>query len=209
MVATDVAGRDVHDAAVLEAMRRVPREEFVPIPYRDEAHADHPLPIGHGQTISQPYIVASMVDLSGLSARPRESNTALEIGTGSGYGAAVLSELAARVTSIERHADIAASAAATLSRLGYDGVEVVVGDGTLGHLENAPYDAIIVTAAGPAVPPPLLAQLADGGRLVMPVGKRDGAQSLVVHTRRGDQIVHHQHGAVRFVPLIGEQGFSS
>ncbi len=209
MVATDIAGRDVHEPAVLEAMRRVPREEFVPIAYLGEAHDDRPLPIGHGQTISQPYIVASMVDLSGLSARPRESNRALEIGTGSGYGAAVLSELSAQVTSIERHADIAASAASTLSRLGYDGVEVVVGDGTLGHLENAPYDAIIVTAAGPRVPPPLLTQLTDGGCLVMPIGKRDGAQSLVVHTRHGDQTVQRRHGAVRFVPLIGEQGFLS
>ena len=208
MVATDIAGRDIVDAAVLDAMRKVPREEFVAARYRDEAHGDHPLPIGHGQTISQPYIVAMMANLARLSTRPRELNCVLEIGTGSGYGAAVLSELAAEVVTIERHTDIAESASAALTRLGYDGVDVVVGDGTVGHLARSPYDAIIVTAAGPTAPPTLLAQLADGGRLVIPVGERRGTQELVVYTRKGDRVVRTKHGGVRFVPLIGEEGFS-
>lgn len=209
MVATDIAGRDIRDPAVLDAMRKVPREEFVPSMYRAEAHADHPLPIGSGQTISQPYIVAMMVELSQLSTRPPDLNRVLEIGTGSGYGAAVLSELAAEVVTIERHADIAETAAATLTRLGYDGVEVLIGDGTVGHLSRSPYNAIIVTAASPTAPRSLLAQLADKGRLVIPLGQRNGPQKLVVYTRNGDKIVHKSHGGVRFVPLIGEEGFSS
>ena len=209
MVATDIAGRDIHDPAVLDAMRKVPREEFVPSMYRAEAHADHPLPIGSGQTISQPYIVAMMVELSQLSTRPSELNRVLEIGTGSGYGAAVLSELAAEVVTIERHVGIAEAAAATLTRLGYDGIEVLSGDGTVGHLPRAPYNAIIVTAASPEVPQSLLAQLADNGRLVIPLGKRSGTQKLVVYTRNGNDIAHKSHGGVRFVPLIGEEGFSS
>ncbi len=204
MVATDIAGRDVVDPAVLDAMHIVPRHEFVPEQYRRDAHGDHPLPIGHGQTISQPYMVAVMAELAHLSPHDR----VLEVGTGSGYGAAVLRELADDVVTIERNDKIAEMAAATLARVGYDDIEVVTADGTLGHPARAPYDAIIVTAAGPDIPPPLLQQLADGGRLVIPIGKRNETQKLVVCTRRADDLSRVDHGGVRFVPLIGEHGFS-
>ncbi len=163
------------------------------------------MPIGQGQTISQPFIVALMADVAALESTDR----VLEVGTGSGYGAAVLGHLAAEVVTIERHEKLASLAAGTIRSLGYDNVEVVVGDGSLGHPAGAPYDAIVVTAAGPEPPQSLLEQLVEGGRLVIPVGRRRGAQELLVYTRVGETFLTRDHGGVAFVPLIGEEGFSS
>jgi protein-L-isoaspartate(D-aspartate) O-methyltransferase len=203
MVAYDIAGRGVRDEAVLAAMRTVPRDRFVPEPQRSQAHADHPLPIGHGQTISQPFIVAAMAE----AARLGPDDRVLEIGTGSGYGAAVLREVADHVVTVERIPELATEAAAALEATGYDDVVVVTGDGTDGWAEGAPYDAIVVTAAGPEPPTPLVDQLAEGGRLVMPVGRRHGHQVLARYTRRGDGLDREDLGDVRFVPLIGTHGF--
>lgn len=193
----------VRDPAVLDVMARVPREEFVPRRWARHAFDDRPLPIGGGQTISQPAMVALMSEAARLGSADR----VLEVGTGSGYGAAVLAELAARVVTVERLEPLARQARAALDRLGYADVEVVVGDGTLGWAATAPYDAIVVTAAGPAPPPALVAQLVDGGKLVMPVGARDGSQILARFTRSGDEMDAEELFGVRFVPLIGEQGF--
>lgn len=193
----------VRDQAVLDAVARAPREEFVPRRWARHAFEDRPLPIGGGQTISQPAMVALMAE----AARLGPADRVLEVGAGSGYGAAVLAELAARVVTVERLEPLARQARAALERLGYADVEVVVGDGTLGWAAAGPYDAIVVTAAGPAPPPALVAQLADGGRLVMPVGARDGGQELVRFTRSGDGVEAEALFGVRFVPLIGEQGF--
>lgn len=188
---------------MLDAVARVPREEFVPRRHVRHAFEDRPLPIGQGQTISQPAMVALMAEAARLDPAAR----VLEVGTGSGYGAALLAELAARVVTVERLEPLTRRAQAALDRLGYRDVEVVVGDGTLGWAAAGPYDAIVVTAAGPAPPPALVAQLADGGRLVMPVGVRDGSQELVRFTRSGDGVEAEALFGVRFVPLIGEQGF--
>jgi protein-L-isoaspartate(D-aspartate) O-methyltransferase len=186
-------------------MRRTPRHAFVPAHLQDLAYADRPLPIGYGQTISQPYIVALMTDLLRLG---RHSRT-LEIGTGSGYQAAILAELGAEVTSVERHAALSNRAREALERAGYANVQLVVGDGTRGYPENAPYDAVIVTAAGPSVPMPLLEQLnPEGGRLVMPVGAREH-QWLTLVERRGDDYASKPLEPVVFVPLLGEHGFGS
>jgi protein-L-isoaspartate(D-aspartate) O-methyltransferase len=182
MVAEQIAARGVADARVLAAMRKVPRHEFVPADVRARAYDDSPLAIGHDQTISQPYIVALMTELAALGPGAR----VLEIGTGSGYQAAVLAEVAGAVYTIEILAPLARRAEATLSRLGYGRVHVRQGDGYRGWPEAAPFDAIVVTAAAPKVPPALLEQLADGGRLVMPVGDRE--QHLEVHRRRGGRI---------------------
>lgn len=203
MVEHDLRGRGIRDAAVLRAMGTVPRERFVPESLARSAYDDRALPIERGQTISQPYIVAAMAE----AARVGPGDRVLEVGTGSGYGAAVLRELGAEVTTMERLASLADEATATLAGAGYDDVAVVVGDGTLGWPDGAPYDAIVVTAAGPAPPPALIDQLVDGGRLVMPVGMRDGAQELVRFTRHGDDHRRENLGGVRFVPLIGDQGF--
>lgn len=203
MVETDLRGRGIHDEAALRAMATVPRERFVPKARARSAYEDRALPIASGQTISQPYIVAAMTEAAGVGPGDR----VLEVGTGSGYGAAVLRETGATVATIERHAELAATAAATLADNGYGDVEVVVGDGTLGWPDGAPYDAIVVTAAGPRPPPALFAQLAEGGRLVMPIGKRAGEQRLACHVRVGDAFEPHWLGGVRFVPLIGAQGF--
>lgn len=175
------------------------------MPRRWARHAfdDRPLPIGGGQTISQPAMVALMAE----AARLGPSARVLEVGTGSGYGAAVLAELVARVVTVERLEPLAQRARAALDRLGYADVEVVVGDGTLGWAAAGLYDAIVVTAAGPTPPPALVAQLADGGKLVMPVGARDGSQKLMCFTRSGDEVRAEELFGVRFVPLIGEQGF--
>lgn len=189
--------------SVLKAMGEVPRERFVPRNLRRRSYDDGPLPIAEGQTISQPFIVAAMTE----SAQVAPSDRALEIGTGSGYGAAVLSRVAADVVSVERHGLLAKSAADLLASLGYDNVTVVTDDGSLGYADGAPYDVIIVTAAGPSVPDALLEQLADGGRLVMPVEREPGDQRLVQVTRHGDELVEADLGAVRFVPLIGDQGW--
>ncbi len=184
-------------------MARVPREEFVGRRHAEAAFDDRPLPIGKGQTISQPAMVALMAE----AARLDPDSKVLEVGTGSGYGAAVLAEVAGRVITIERLETLARRARTTLGRLGYGAIEVVVGDGTLGHPEAGPYHAIVVTAAGPAPPPALIEQLADGGRLVIPIGARDHGQDLVRLTHTGPEHRTEVLFPVRFVPLIGTQGF--
>ena len=196
MVARQIRARGITDARVLAAMAKVPRHEFVPAASRRLAYEDEPLPIGHGQTISQPYIVAAMTELARIGARSR----VLEVGTGSGYQAAVLAEIAHEVYTIEIVDALATEAARTLRRLGYGAVKVRHGDGYLGWKEAAPFDAIIVTAAPPAVPPALLEQLAPGGRLVIPVGDED--QELQVHRRTADGFEVTRHFPVRFVPMI-------
>jgi protein-L-isoaspartate(D-aspartate) O-methyltransferase len=199
MVADQIAARGVKDPRVLAAMREVPRHAFVPDAMRDSAYADSPLPIGYDQTISQPYIVALMTEL----ARPAPSDAALEVGTGSGYQAAVLSRLVARVYSIERLAPLAQSAAATLQRLGCHNVQVRNGDGYQGWPEQAPFDFILVTAAPDAVPPALVTQLKPGGRLVIPVGPVGGVQDLrVVEKDSQGRITTKSVIPVRFVPLV-------
>ncbi len=201
MVRRDIEPRGVRDERVLAAMRRVPRERFVPDRVRGSAYEDGALPIGGHQTISQPYVVAWMVDALAL---PEEAHV-LEVGTGSGYGAAVLAEVAGDVVTVERIEELAEMARALLRELRYENVLVVVGDGSLGHAERAPYDGICVTAAAPVIPSTLLDQLADHGRLVMPVGDRNG-QDLTVVVRDGDRFSRQSVGGVRFVPLIGDIG---
>ncbi len=204
MVSRDIASRGIKNRRVLDAMASVPREQFLPEHLAEFAYDDSPLPIAEGQTISQPYIVAAMVDAAELTVGDR----VLEIGTGSGYGAAILGQIADNVVTIERHALLADAAAARLIDLGYLNIDVVVGDGTLGWPESAPYDAIIVTAGGPAVPRALLDQLAEGGRLVIPVGPESRGQELVRVRRHGDETTEEDLGPVRFVPLIGAQGWT-
>jgi len=198
MVKVTIEERGMDDARVLAAMRRVPRHEFVPRPYRAHAYDDTPLPIGEGQTISQPYIVALMAQVAAIQPGAR----VLEIGTGSGYGAAVLSELAGEVYTIEILEPLARRAEGTLKRLGYANVHVRCGDGYQGWPEAAPFDAIVVTAAPPKVPEPLKAQLKVGGNLVLPVGRWD--QSLRVVTRTEEGFREYEVAAVRFVPMTGE-----
>jgi protein-L-isoaspartate(D-aspartate) O-methyltransferase len=198
MVATQIAARGVRDPLTLAAMRKVPRHLFVPASGVGQAYDDHPLPIGHGQTISQPYIVGFMTEALGL----RGGESVLEVGTGSGYQAAVLSEIAATVHTIEIVAPLAEEAAERLRRLGYANVTVRAGDGYLGWPEAAPFDAIMVTAAAPRVPEPLKQQLKDGGRLVLPLG--DEWQELVVVTRRGESFDETRVLPVRFVPMTGK-----
>ncbi|HZW02850.1 MAG TPA: protein-L-isoaspartate(D-aspartate) O-methyltransferase [Anaerolineaceae bacterium] len=203
MVDEQIFQRGVRDPAVLEAMLTVPRHEFVPPHLREFAYDDGPLPIGHRQTISQPYIVAYMTSLLKLTGEER----VLEVGTGSGYQAAVLSNLAAEVHTIEQHADLVAAAAQRLARLGIDNVFLHAGDGSLGWPPEAPYEGILVTAAAPDPPPALLEQLADGSRLVIPVGGRRG-QWLQVWRRRGTDFDVRSYGAVAFVPLRGAGGWT-
>lgn len=204
MVEVQIARRGVRDPRVLQAMRTVPREAFVAAAMTDLAYQDSPLAIGHGQTISQPYIVALMVEAAGLSPGAR----ALEIGTGSGYAAAVMAEIADRVYTIERHQTLAAEATRRLAALGYENVTVRIGDGTLGWPEAAPYDAILVAAGAPEPPPALKAQLRPGGRLVLPVGRSALGQDLVRLTRTGAaDWTSETLCAVRFVPLVGAQGW--
>jgi protein-L-isoaspartate(D-aspartate) O-methyltransferase len=203
MVAEQLRGRDIRDPRVLAAMGAVPREAFVGKRLGDQAYNDHPLPIGSGQTISQPYIVARMTEL--LAVGPGER--VLDVGTGSGYQAAVLAELGCRVTSIERDPALAREAAKRLRDLGYaDRVTVEVGDGTLGRPETAPWDGILVGAAAPVVPEPLRLQLGDGRRLVIPVGTRREQQLLVVE-RHGNEWTERSDGACVFVPLVGDAGW--
>jgi protein-L-isoaspartate(D-aspartate) O-methyltransferase len=199
MVRDQIESRGVRDPLTLAAMRKVPRHELVPVEVRAMAHEDHPLPIGHGQTISQPYIVAFMTEALGLKG----GETVLEVGTGSGYQAAVLAEIAARVYTIEIVAPLAERAARDLARLGYANVHVRAGDGYQGWPEAAPFDAIVVTAAAPRVPEPLKAQLKDGGRLVIPVGGEDD-QRLMVLTRKGATFAERTVLPVRFVPMTGK-----
>jgi len=202
MVEEQIRARGIRNERVLAAMERVPRHLFVPENLRREAYADHPLPIGDGQTISQPYIVALMTDL----LDPHAGDRILEIGAGSGYQAAILAELGSTVITIERIPAVAARARRNLSAAESRPVEVVVGDGTLGYPEKAPYNGILVTAATPGVPQPLIDQLADRGRLVAPVGPR-GVQELIRIVREGERIRQEGHGGVVFVPLIGEHGW--
>jgi protein-L-isoaspartate(D-aspartate) O-methyltransferase len=201
MVLRDISRRGVRDKRVLDAVGRVPRERFVNPVDLDEAYADHPLGIGCGQTISQPYIVALMTEMLGLEGSER----VLEVGTGSGYQAAILAELAAEVYSVERHDGLSARAGKILAELGCANVHLRVGDGTLGWEEQAPYDAIMVTAAGPRVPESLKRQLADGGRLIAPVG-RYGHQTLMRVTRRGKKFKEERGIGCVFVRLIGAEG---
>ena len=206
MVHDQIAARGVRNPAVLDAMRRVPRESFLPEELAEFAYQDTPLPIKAGQTISQPYIVALMIE----SVEPRATDRALEIGTGSGYAAAVLSEVVDEVYTIERHEQLAKLAARFLDSQGYSNVKVLHGDGTLGWSEHAPYDVIIVTAGGPQVPKPLLAQLAIGGRLIIPVGDTSRLQRLVRVTRKSqDEFEDEDLGEVQFVPLIGAEGWDA
>ena len=202
MVKSQLACRGIRDKRVLDAMRQVPRHLFIPEDMRQLAYCDGPLPIGHGQTISQPYIVALMTELLELTGQEK----VLEIGTGSCYQAAILSRLVPQVYSIERHAALARQAEKILAQLGYDNVMVIVSDGTLGWPEHSPYEAIIITAAAPDVPQPLIDQLADGGRLVAPVGTR-WSQSLVKVKRQGGSLMTEQLTPVAFVPLVGEHGW--
>jgi protein-L-isoaspartate(D-aspartate) O-methyltransferase len=202
MVETQIAGRGVADAAVLAAMRDVPRHLFVPEASRQDAYEDRPLPIGEGQTISQPYIVAAM----SAALAPGRTSRVLEIGAGSGYQAAILARLAGSVVTIERHAALADRAAKTLSALGIANVRVVVGDGSIGYPAEAPYDRILVTAGAPAVPEALKLQLSDGGRLVIPVGSA-GYQRLLCIERRGPDFTSLEGEGCVFVPLIGRQGW--
>ena len=202
MVRHQLAARGIRDERLLEAMGKVPRHLFVPPEYVAEAYADAPLPIGGGQTISQPFMVAWMTELLALTGREK----VLEVGTGSGYQAAILSLLADKVISIERSPGIAAEARKRLRRLGYGNVEVIEGDGSKGYPQEAPYDGIIVTAGAPDIPSPLTEQLADGGRLVIPVG-RSGNQILVLAQRQGDKVKTRELGSCAFVPLVGRYGW--
>jgi protein-L-isoaspartate(D-aspartate) O-methyltransferase len=200
MVKYQIRDRGVTDPRVLRAMEHVLRHEFVPDDYVDQAYADHPLPIGHGQTISQPYIVALMTELLDL----KETDRVLEIGTGSGYQAAILSEIVADVYTVEIVEPLATEAKERLERLGYNNVHVLYADGYYGWQEHAPYDAIIVTCAPDHIPQPLVQQLADGGSLVIPVGPPGGYQTLWQITKQGQEIKKRNVTGVLFVPLTGE-----
>lgn len=194
-------GKRAFDERVMQALREVERHRFVPESQQAQAYANHPLPIGHGQTISQPYIVALMTDL----VEPKPGEVVLEVGTGSGYQAAVLAQLVDKVYSIEIIEPLAEQARERLQRLGYNNVETRLGDGYFGWEERAPFDAIVVTAAASHVPPPLIAQLKPGGRMVIPVGGRFAVQYLLlVEKTEAGETITRQISAVRFVPLTGE-----
>jgi len=204
MVEEQLVHRGVTDERVLAAMRRIPRHLFVEEPLRDRAHGDHPLPIGEEQTISQPYIVGFMTQL--LELRGQEK--VLEVGTGSGYQTAVLAELARRVCSIERLPRLAERARGLLEQLGYDNVWVRVGSGTLGWPDEAPFDRILVTAGGPSIPPPLFQQLAEGGRMVVPVGDVANQTLTVVEKIRGEMKTR-SYGDCKFVKLVGKYAWET
>ena len=197
MVETQLRARGIRDQRLLEAMASIPRHEFVEASYRDQAYEDHPLPIDAGQTISQPYIVALMLELLRLDS----SSKVLEIGTGSGYQAAVLSQIAGHVYTVERHPELARQAAETLSRLGLTNVSVVTGDGSRGLREHAPFDAIIVAAAAAQVPPELFQQLREGGRMIIPVGPPEAQELRLIRKQEGKALITLRE-ACRFVPLI-------
>jgi protein-L-isoaspartate(D-aspartate) O-methyltransferase len=197
MVENQIRSRGVSNKAVLAAMTNVPRHTFVPSSYQPQAYEDHPLPIGYGQTISQPYIVAVMTELVDLQPGER----VLEIGTGSGYQAAILAEVTDEVYTIEIIPELAARAAQLFEQLGYDQIVAKQADGYWGWEEHGPFDAILVTAAPDHVPQPLVQQLADGGKMVIPIGPPGGYQSLWLFERQGDQVIRHNWGGVSFVPF--------
>lgn len=206
MVEEQIAARGIRDAAVLDAMRRIPREAFLPRAVRAHAYEDTALPIACDQTISQPYIVALMCEALELDTleKPRAETSVLEVGTGSGYAAAVLAELCGHVYGIERHAALVEAARSSLDAVGIANVDVIHGDGSKGHPEAAPYDGISVAAGAPVIPEALREQLAIGGRLVIPVDEAGGAQQLVCVRRAGPATWHERRlGGVRFVPLVG------
>lgn len=204
MVDLQIAARGIRDKRVLAAMLEIPRHLFIPPPYDRSAYDDNPLPIGSGQTISQPYIVALMTEL----LHPESTDNVLEIGAGSGYQAAVLSLLVRRLTTIERVAAVVDLARRNLKSLGIGNVTIIEGDGTLGYPAHAPYDGIIITAAAPVVPQPLIGQLAEGGTLVAPVGGREIQDLVVLHKEQGS-CRQERYGGVRFVPLIGRYGWEN
>lgn len=199
MVENQIAARGVEDSATLAAMRAVPRHEFVPAEYLDRAYGDHPLPIEHGQTISQPYIVAYMTEM----LQPEPGDKVLEVGTGSGYQSAVLAQIGVDVYTVEIFAALASSARARLARLGYDNVQVRHGDGHDGWEAAAPFDGVIVTAAAGYIPPALIEQLHPGGRMIIPVGSVYGVQNLILVTKdAGGDVQTRQLLPVRFVPML-------
>lgn len=197
MVDSQLRARGISASCVLDAMLRVPRHEFVPEPYQSQAYEDHPIPIGDGQTISQPYIVALM--LQSLELSPADK--VLEVGTGSGYVTALLAEIVSQVFSIERHPALATNARQLLARLGYANVQVFTGDGSLGLPESAPFDAIMVSAAAPDLPPALLAQLREHGRMIIPIGSAESQQLQFVRIKNGQPAISLRE-LVRFVPLV-------
>ena len=204
MVERQLRRRGIDESQILDAFRAVRREEFVGVEHAHLAYGDFPLPIEASQTISQPYIVALMIQAAGVGP----GDAVLEVGAGSGYAAAVISRIAGTVIGMDRLPDLAAIARARLRRLGYDNVEIVEGDGTRGYPQRAPFDAILVAASGSHVPLALIGQLAPDGRLVMPIGEPGGVQELVKVTKQADGILRQENlGGVRFVPLIGEEGW--
>jgi protein-L-isoaspartate(D-aspartate) O-methyltransferase len=204
MVERHLKRRGITQRRIVDAFLAVPREEFVSPEYAHLAYGDHPLPIEAGQTISQPYIVALMIQAAGI----KPGDKVLEVGAGSGYAAAVISRIAGKVIGIERQHDLVEVGRQRLERLGYSNVEIVEGDGTRGCPEHAPFDAILAAASGSHVPQPWVEQLADGGRIVMPVGEPHWVQELIKVTKGPDgKLIHENLGGVRFVPLIGEEGW--
>ena len=205
MVEQQLRSRGIHDQRVLTAMEQVPRHEFVNREQWEQAYSDHPVSIPEQQTTSQPYIIASMLQ----SAEIQPGDRVLEVGSGSGYQTAVLAALAWQVIAVERYPSLAEQARATLARLGYENVTIVTGDGSLGAPQFAPFDAIIVSAAAPQVPPALVQQLAIGGRLVVPVGDSSQQVLELLRKHRDGSLTMHSLEGCRFVPLIGEQGFAA
>ena len=203
MARDQLAARGIDNPRVLAAMGQIPRQRFIPPAYANQAYQDGPLPIAAGQTISQPYIVGLMAQL----IDPQPTDRVMEIGVGSGYLAAILASLAREVVGVERVPELAQAAATLLAEMGYLNVAVRLGDGTQGWPDRAPYDGIVVSAAGPEIPAMLTDQLADGGRLVMPVGGQHADQHLARVTRRGSELIAERLIDVRFVPLIGRYGF--
>jgi protein-L-isoaspartate(D-aspartate) O-methyltransferase len=203
MLNADLRGRDIRDIGVLEVMAAIPREAFVPAKYAAQSYSDYPLPIGMGQTISQPYIVALMTQCLNLTG----SQEVLEIGTGSGYQTAILAKLAAKVYTIERFNELAQSAQTVLAGLGLSNIEFYIGDGSAGWPQNRQFDRIVITAGVPEVPPPLIGQLADGGILVAPIGGQ-WTQELVVAKKHQGHLSMRNVCGCRFVPLIGKYGYS-
>ena len=204
MVEEQLVGRGITEQRVLDVMRKVPRHAFVPPEEKGEAYGDHPVPIGEGQTISQPYIVAAMLEVLALEPNYR----VLEVGTGSGYQTALLAELTAHVYTIERHAVLSESARKRLEELGYANVTTLVGDGSQGLPTMAPFDAIVVSAAAPQIPQALFQQLAEGGRMIIPVGSAYSQELQLVRKVNGIPAITRLEGC-RFVPLVGIEGFSS